>query len=175
MPPSSRTPDGEPNRCPVCSHDVVLEPSRPSGDATCPYCGQLLWFPVSAGSWGLLRLRISDPGVRTNAQAIAVILDRLIETAGLAAELREEILAALVEREELGSTGIGHGVAVPHAKCAGISRMFGAVAEFPAGVDFESLDRRPVRLVYLIVSPRNRPAEHLRILESIAQHIRRMP
>jgi mannitol/fructose-specific phosphotransferase system IIA component (Ntr-type) len=123
----------------------------------------------------LQRLRISDPGIRTNAQAIAAILDRLIETEGLAAELRGEILAALVEREELGSTGIGHGVAVPHAKCAGVSRMFGAVAEFPAGVDFESLDRKPVRVVYLIISPRKRPAEHLRILESIAQHVRGTP
>jgi PTS system fructose-specific IIA component/PTS system nitrogen regulatory IIA component len=130
---------------------------------------------VSAGSWGLQRLRISDPDIRTTAEAIAAILDRLVETAGLAAELREEILAALVEREELGSTGIGHGVAVPHAKCAGVSHMFGAVAEFPAGVDFESLDRKPVRVVYLIISPRNRPAQHLRILESIAQHIRRTP
>ena len=130
---------------------------------------------MSAGSWGLQRLRISDPGIRTKSQAIAAILDRLVETEGLAAELQEEILAAIVEREELGSTGIGHGVAVPHAKCGGISRLCGAVAEFPAGVDFESLDHKPVRLVYLIVSPRNRPAEHLRILESIAQHIRRTP
>jgi PTS system fructose-specific IIA component/PTS system nitrogen regulatory IIA component len=173
MPPSSRTPEGEPNRCPVCGHDVLIEPKLPVGDAACPNCGQLLWFPMSAGSWGLQKFRISDPGIRTKSQAIAAILDRLIETDGPAAGLREDILAAILEREELGSTGIGRGVAVPHAKCDGISRLFGAVAEFPAGVDFESLDRRPVRVVYLIVSPKNRPAEHLRILESIAQHLRR--
>jgi mannitol/fructose-specific phosphotransferase system IIA component (Ntr-type) len=173
MPPSSCTPEGESNRCPVCGHDVLLEPSLPTGDATCPQCGQLLWFPMGVGAWGLQRLLISDPDIRTKAHAIAAILDRLIETEGLVAGLREEILAAIIEREELGSTGIGRGVAVPHAKCAGISRMFGAVAEFPAGIDFDSLDRKPVRLVYLIISPRNRPAEHLRILESIAQHIRR--
>ena len=128
---------------------------------------------MSAGSWGLQKFRMTDPGIRTKAQAIAAILDRLIETEELAAGLREEILAAIVEREELGSTGIGHGVAVPHAKCAGISRLCGAVAEFPAGVDFESLDRKPVRLVYLIVSPQGQPAEHLRVLEAVAQHVRR--
>src|SRR5262245_65616952 len=173
MPPSTRAPEGEPNRCPVCGHDVLLEPSLPAGDATCPNCGQLLWFPMIAGSWGLQRLRISDPDICTKARAIAAILDQLVETEGLSADVREEILAAILEREELGSTGIGHGVAVPHAKCASVSRMFGAVAEFPSGVDFESLDRKPVRLVYLIISPRNRPAEHLRMLESIAQYIRR--
>jgi mannitol/fructose-specific phosphotransferase system IIA component (Ntr-type) len=127
---------------------------------------------MSAGSWGLPRFRISDPKVRTKAQAVAAILDRLVETEGLAAETREALLSAILEREELGSTGIGNGVAVPHAKCARISRMFGAVAEFPAGVDFESLDRKPVRLVYLIVSPRNQPAEHLRVLEAVAQRLR---
>src|SRR5262245_3516411 len=173
MPPSDRTPEGEPNRCPVCGHAVLLEPSLTSGDATCPNCGLLLWFPVSAGSRGLQRLRFPDPTIRTKSQAIAAILDRLVETEGLSADLREEILAAIAEREELGSTGIGRGVAVPHAKCGGVSRLLGAVAEFPTGVDFESLDRKPVRLVYLIISPKNRPAEHLRILESIAQHLRR--
>jgi mannitol/fructose-specific phosphotransferase system IIA component (Ntr-type) len=127
---------------------------------------------MSAGSWGLPRFRISDPEVRTKAQAVAAILDRLVETEGLAAETREALLSAILEREELGSTGIGNGVAVPHAKCARISRMFGAVAEFPLGVDFESLDRKPVRLVYLIVSPRNQPAEHLRVLEAVAQSLR---
>src|SRR5262245_16406683 len=119
----SRAPEGEPNRCPVCGHDVWLEPSLASGDATCPKCGQLLWFPMPAGSLAFQRFRISDPGIRTKSRAIAAILDRLIESEGLAAELREDILAAILEREELGSTGIGRGVAVPHVKCAGISRI----------------------------------------------------
>lgn len=45
MNPASRTPEGEPNRCPVCGKEVRLEPSRPPGDAPCPNCGHLLWFP----------------------------------------------------------------------------------------------------------------------------------
>jgi PTS system fructose-specific IIA component/PTS system nitrogen regulatory IIA component len=151
----------------------LLEPLLPSGDAKCPYCGNLLWFPTIAGSWGLQRFRISNPEIRTKSQAVGAILDRLVASGGFPKELHAEVLAAILEREELGSTGIGHGVAVPHAKCVGVSHMYGAVAEFPAGVDFESLDRKPVRVVYLVVSPRNRPAEHLRILESIAQHLRR--
>src|SRR6266446_7294322 len=113
MQPSSRTPEGAPNRCPVCGHDVVLEPLLPFRDVACPFCGLLLWFPMSAASWGLQRFRITNPAIQTKAQAVAVILDRLIETEGLAAELREAMLSAILEREELGSTGIGNGVAVP--------------------------------------------------------------
>src|SRR5262245_8107047 len=45
---SSRTPEGSPNRCPVCGHDLRLEPSQPPGDAPCPACGSLLWFPLQA-------------------------------------------------------------------------------------------------------------------------------
>ena len=47
MEPSTRTPEGEPNRCPVCGKDLRIEPSRPPGDAPCPHCGHLLWFPSS--------------------------------------------------------------------------------------------------------------------------------
>ena len=48
MEPSSRTPDGQPNRCPVCSNEVQLDPSQPAGDATCPFCGSLIWFDLGA-------------------------------------------------------------------------------------------------------------------------------
>jgi len=44
MEPSSRIPEGDPNRCPICGHDIRVEPSIPPGDAPCPYCGHLFWF-----------------------------------------------------------------------------------------------------------------------------------
>ena len=59
-------------------------------------------------------------------------------------------------------TGIGRGAAVPHAKLFGIVNMTGAIAEFPEGVEFDSLDGEPVRTVYLIISPIDRPGDHLR-------------
>ena len=174
MKPSSRTPEGEPNRCPVCGHDVSVEPSLPPGDATCPFCGNLLWFPMTAGldgSPGLLKFSISDPFIRTKAQAIETILDRLVAAEALAVEHRRGVLAAVLKREELGSTGIGGGIAVPHAKSQDVASLLGAVAQFPAGVEFDSIDAKAVHLVYLIVSPVNRPAEHLGVLEAIAQHL----
>src|SRR5262245_61157421 len=58
MTPSSRTPEGEPNRCPVCGSELRLEPSRPPGDAPCPSCGSLLWFPSTPSP------RPSVPGLR---------------------------------------------------------------------------------------------------------------
>ena len=54
MEPSTRTPEGEPNRCPVCGKSLQIEPSRPPGDAPCPHCGSLLWF---------------DPSVREDSEA----------------------------------------------------------------------------------------------------------
>jgi PTS system fructose-specific IIA component/PTS system nitrogen regulatory IIA component len=173
--PSSRTPEGQPNVCPVCGHEIVIQPSIPAGDAPCPYCGHLLWFPRLAreGAFPVFRkFTISDPSIRTNAQAIAAVFDRLAESERLNTEDRHGMLAALQLREELGSTGIGRGVAVPHAKYPGMARLIGAVADFPAGVDFRSLDGNLVHVVYLFVSPTGRPNEHLRVLEVISRQLR---
>jgi PTS system nitrogen regulatory IIA component len=72
----------------------------------------------------------------------------------------------------MGSTGIGGGLAVPHARFTGLTRLIGAIADFPAGVDFNSLDGKPVHVVCLFVSPADQPSEHLRVLEAISQHLR---
>ena len=81
--PSSRTPEGQPHECPVCGTAVVVEPSLPPGDAPCPHCGCLLWFPGGPGSQrahGFRRFVIADESVRAKHEAIAAILDRLVET-----------------------------------------------------------------------------------------------
>ena len=77
-----------------------------------------------------------------------------------------------MKREDLGSTGIGRGVAVPHTKHPSVSRLVGTVAVSPAGVDFESLDGEPVQLFFLLVSPPDRPGDHLRALENISRQLR---
>jgi mannitol/fructose-specific phosphotransferase system IIA component (Ntr-type) len=175
MNPSTRTPEGQPNRCPVCGKPVVIEPSQPPGDAPCPHCGCLLWFPTSTGRsgiYGFLTLSISDRSIRTKVSAISAIVDRLVGAGAIELAQRPGILAAILKREELSSTGIGRGVAVPHAKYEGIASLFGAVAHFPEGVEFDSLDREPVNTVYLFVSPADRPGDHLRVLEAISRRIR---
>ena len=82
------------------------------------------------------------------------------------------ILKAIMKREELGSTGIGRGVAVPHTKHPSVDRLVGTVAVSSTGVEFNSLDGERVQLFFLLVSPPDRPGDHLRALENISRQLR---
>jgi len=84
----------------------------------------------------------------------------------------ESIVKAILKREELGSTGIGRGVAVPHTKHPSVDRLVGAVAISHEGVDFQSLDGEKVYLFFLLVSPPDRPGDHLRALEHVSRQLR---
>ncbi len=72
----------------------------------------------------------------------------------------------------MGSTGIGRGVAVPHTKHPSVDRLIGTVAVSPTGVDFASLDGETVNLFFLLISPPDRPGDHLRALENISRQLR---
>jgi PTS system fructose-specific IIA component/PTS system nitrogen regulatory IIA component len=84
----------------------------------------------------------------------------------------EGIVKAILKREELGSTGIGRGVAVPHTKHSSVGKLVGSVAVSHEGVDFDSLDGEKVFLFFLLVSPPDRPGDHLRALENISRQLR---
>ena len=84
----------------------------------------------------------------------------------------ESIVRAILNREELGSTGIGRGVAVPHTKHASVDDLVGTVGVSGEGVDFSSLDGEKVYVLFLLISPPDRPGDHLRALESISRHLR---
>lgn len=84
----------------------------------------------------------------------------------------ESIVKAIMKREELGSTGIGRGVAVPHTKHPSVERLVGTVAVSKEGVDFNSLDGEKVQLFFLLISPPDRPGDHLRALENISRQLR---
>jgi mannitol/fructose-specific phosphotransferase system IIA component (Ntr-type) len=84
----------------------------------------------------------------------------------------ESIVKAIMKREELGSTGIGRGVAVPHTKHPSIDRLVGTVAVSTEGVDFDSLDGEKVHLFFLLISPPDRPGDHLRALENVSRQLR---
>lgn len=84
----------------------------------------------------------------------------------------EGVIQAILKREEQGTTGIGRGVAVPHTKHTGANRLVGTVALSRRGVDFASLDGDPVHIFFLLVSPMDRPGDHLRALETISRHLR---
>ena len=84
----------------------------------------------------------------------------------------DDIVKAILKRELLGSTGIGRGVAIPHAKHASVDRLVGAVAVSKTGVSFESLDNEPVFVFVMLVSPNDRPGDHLRALENVSRCLR---
>ncbi|HOL66925.1 MAG TPA: PTS sugar transporter subunit IIA [bacterium] len=82
---------------------------------------------------------------------------------------RKEILEALVEREKLGSTGIGQGIAVPHAKTDQIDNLVGALGISRKGVHFEALDGEPVNIIFLVLAPSRATGIHLKALAKIAR------
>jgi PTS system nitrogen regulatory IIA component len=79
------------------------------------------------------------------------------------------ILASLNEREQLGSTGFGQGVAIPHGKIDGLGRIYGLFARLAEPVDYKAIDGRPVDLVFLLLSPPDAGAEHLKALAAISR------
>jgi len=81
----------------------------------------------------------------------------------------DELVRVLLDREALGSTGIGDGVAIPHGKLHMIPEMIVAFGRSGKGVDFDSMDARPVHLFFLLVTPEDRPGEHLRALARISR------
>lgn len=86
---------------------------------------------------------------------------------------RQELLNALLERERLGTTGIGHGIAIPHAKLASISRVVALFARLDQPVDFEALDERPSDLIVLLLAPQNADTDSLKALARISRVLRR--
>lgn len=115
---------------------------------------------------------ISDLQATTKEAAIRELIDSLTKAGCLKTEEAESIIAAIMKREELGSTGIGNGVAVPHTKHPSVDRMVGTVALSKGGIDFQSIDREKVDIIFLLVSPPDRPGDHLRALENISRHLR---
>jgi PTS system nitrogen regulatory IIA component len=82
------------------------------------------------------------------------------------------LTAKLLEREKLGCTGLGNGLAIPHGKLAGLEGVLLAIGVVPGGVDFRALDGRPVRLVLLVISPADSPAGHLQALARISRIVK---
>ena len=104
--------------------------------------------------------------------AIREMVQSLCKAGKVEKEEYESIVKAILKREELGSTGIGRGVAVPHTKHPSVDRLVGSVAVSPQGVDFASLDGEVVHLFFLLISPPDRPGDHLRALENISRQLR---
>lgn len=114
------------------------------------------------------------PSLDANSKesAIRAMVESLKNSGSIRPEDEESIVSAILKREELGSTGIGNGVAVPHTKHPSVDELIATVALSSDGVDFASLDGEMVHILFLLVSPPDRPGDHLRGLENISRHLR---
>jgi PTS system nitrogen regulatory IIA component len=105
----------------------------------------------------------------TKKQALHELSEKAAELSGLPAR---EIFDALLQRERLGSTGIGNGIAIPHGKLARIKSIFGIFARLERPIDFDALDGAPVDLVFLLITPEASGADHLKALACAARVLR---
>ena len=108
------------------------------------------------------------PALKVNGkkQALQEIAAKAATLTGLG---ERAILEILLQREKLGSTGVGNGVAIPHGKLAKLDRVFGLFARLERPIDFEALDGQPVDLVFLLLSPVDAGADHLKALAAISR------
>ena len=111
------------------------------------------------------------PALKVNGKKQA-----LQELAAKAAELSGQnertIFETLLQREKLGSTGVGNGIAIPHGKLPKLNKLFGLFARLDRPVDFEALDSQPVDLVFLLLAPEAAGADHLKALARVARLLR---
>jgi PTS system fructose-specific IIA component/PTS system nitrogen regulatory IIA component len=103
---------------------------------------------------------------------IRELVGALVSAGSIAEDDQESIIAAVLKREDLGSTGIGRGIAVPHTKHPNVKKLVGTVGLSEDGIDFNSLDGEKVQLFFLLVSPPDKPGDHLRALENISRQLR---
>lgn len=121
---------------------------------------------------------VKQESIRADLQAddkvsvIRELVEALVATGQLPGDEQESIIEAIMKREELGSTGIGRGIAVPHTKHPSVEQLVGTVGVSIEGVDFRSLDGEKVQLFFLLISPPDRPGDHLRALENISRQLR---
>ena len=118
---------------------------------------------------------IDKNAISTNLKAqgkeevIAEMTDLLVSSGRIKKSEKDDIVAKLKERELLGSTGIGKGVAIPHAKCSKVRNMIAAFGVSEKGINYKSLDGEPTYIFFLLVAPIEAPGPHLKALAKISR------
>lgn len=105
--------------------------------------------------------------------AIRELVNSLSAAGALPQSAVDEVVAAVVKREQNGSTGFGKGVAVPHVKHAKVKAMAGTIGRSVNGIDFAALDHQPVYTVFLLLSPENQPQQHLQAMNIVFSNLQR--
>ncbi len=116
---------------------------------------------------------IPELKAKDRGTAIAELVSALGKAGRLGKENCEQIIKAVIKRENEASTGMGKGVALPHVKHGAVKDVIAAVGQSGVGIDFSSLDKQPVYSVILLISPLDNPDRHLQAMESIFKHLQR--
>ncbi|MBD0413156.1 PTS IIA-like nitrogen regulatory protein PtsN [Oryzicola mucosus] len=119
----------------------------------------------------LIEVQAIMPALKANSkkQLLQLLAERAAAISGIP---EREIFDTVLQRERLGSTGVGNGIAIPHGKLASVNRIIGVFARLENPVDFEALDDEPVDLVFLLLAPEGAGADHLKALSRIARVLR---
>lgn len=105
--------------------------------------------------------------------AIRELVDALAAAGALPPDAVDDVVAALIKREQNGSTGFGKGVAVPHVKHAKVKQMAGTIGRSAGGIDFAALDHQPVYSVFLLLSPDDAPQQHLQAMNIVFSNLQK--
>ena len=162
--------------CGLCGEPSLVNISGRPSDAVCAACGAVLWVDAISE---VTKLHEFEPDIRMHQiygldrnfvmqQMINAIATKLNWTS----QNRADFYAAIQNREQLGSTGIGNGFAIPHASKDWIESFCTVIAYVPQRIDFDSLDGQPVHTVVMVASPKSDPEGRLRTMERIARSIR---
>jgi PTS system nitrogen regulatory IIA component len=106
---------------------------------------------------------------------IEELIELLVKSGEIAADAKEEIIGTLLDREKIGSTGIGEEVAIPHAKLDVVKEVVAAFGRSPQGVDFDSLDGKPAYIFFLLLAPVDSTGPHLKALARLSRILKDKP
>ena len=112
---------------------------------------------------------VADLKATSKKQALQDLARRAAEISGLH---ERTVFDVLMERERLGTTGVGNGIAIPHGKLANLDRLYGLFARLSTPVDFQAIDERPVDLIFVLLAPESAGADHLKALAKVSRLLR---
>lgn len=173
--PATMTDGGFPIRCEICGASSVVDVSRPPGDSVCPVCGTFLWVDalveITSRNGFVPDVRISQLYAGTREDAIVEVVAAMSEELRWSDEQNFSLVEAILKRERLGTTGIGRGMALPHASAEWLDHCVTALAYLPVAVDFAAFDGRAVHTIALVASPPDSRAEALLTIERFVRSL----
>jgi PTS system fructose-specific IIA component/PTS system nitrogen regulatory IIA component len=135
----------------------------------------MLWFSASQSGGQpeviLPSLTLDIAAGSSKKEVVSRVIHHLVAIGLIRPEHEGEVVAGIIRREGFGTTGIGEGIALPHTKHPKVQRSIGAIVHLETSVVFDSIDGRPVHTLGVVVSPVDKPQEHLRILAAVCKDL----